>query len=121
MKRLFLTLVMFASMLASVIALSSFVAPKQEYSQTEMNANDKWKVFREKVPYCDVEKKTCKGYGKVWVNTETFQIAFQMEGNGTKYDLSEYTGCDGYNMRFWYDGASKYYYVNIYVPKSVFE
>ena len=108
-------------MLTSVMLFSSFVAPKQECSQIEMNANDNWKLFREKVPYCDVDKKTCVGYGKVWVNTETYQIAFQIDGTSTKYDLSEYTGYDGYNMRFWYKTSSKYYYVSIFVPKSVFE
>ena len=121
MKKIILTLVIFVSMLTSIVVFSSFVVPKQERSKIEMNANDKWKLFREKVPYCDVGEKKCVGYGKVWVNTETYQIAFQIDGQTTRYDLSEYTGYDGYNMRFWYEYTKQYYYVSIYVPRSVFE
>ena len=116
-----MTLVIFVGMLTSVMVLSSFVSPKQECSQTEMNANGNWKRFREKVPYCDAEHKTCKGYGTVWVNTETYQIAFEDDKTADKYDLSEYTGYEGYNMRFWRSSDKSYYYVSIYVPKSAFE
>ena len=110
-------------MIASAMVFSSFTSPKEatsaEYSQSEMATNDAWKLFREKVPYCDAEHDKCEGYGKVWVNTDTYQIAFQPERDGTKYDLSEYTQKEGYNMRFWRNNS--YHYVNIYIPKSVFE
>ena len=48
--------------------MSAFTTAKQDASQIE-NSDDNWKVFREKVPYCDADKDVCMGYGKVWVNT----------------------------------------------------
>ncbi len=60
----------------------------------------------------------CEGYGIVWVNTDTYQVAFSLSQNGKKYDLSEYTDKKGYNMRFWYN--SKYHYINVYIPNAVF-
>lgn len=118
-KNLILTLLLFASSLTSVMVLSSFVAPNQECSLTEMNDNNNWKLFRENVPYCDGANDVCEGYGYVWVNTETYQIAFSVQKSGTKFDLSEYTDIKGYNMRFWMN--YKYHYVNIFIPKSAFE
>lgn len=119
MKKIVLTLVMFVCLIANAMVLSSFVVPKQENTQIKASG-DNWKKFRENVPYCDADGKSCVGYGIVWVNTDTYQIAFSIDGYSTKYDLSEYTGCDGYNMRFWHKGNSKYYYVNIFIPKSAF-
>lgn len=119
MKKNFLTLVILVSTIISVMVLSSFVVPKQEYSQTEVSASDNWKLFREQVPYCYEDKDACAGYGFVWVNTETYQIAFSIRRDGIKYDLSEYADKKGYNMRFWFN--SQYYYVNIFIPKSAFE
>lgn len=107
-------------MTAGAMMLSAFTTPKQdaktEYSQIKMN--DSWKKFREGVAYCDGDKGTCVGTGDVWVNTDTYQVQFRKNGN--KYDLTEYTGKDGYNMRFWDGGAEKYYYVNIYIPAAAF-
>lgn len=123
MKKIFISLVIFTGMIASVMVFSSFNLPKEEtsteYLQSKMATNDAWKLFRENVPYCDAEHDKCEGYGKVWVNTDTYQVAFQPDGYQTKYDLSEYTKKEGYNMRFWW--SNSFHYVNIYVPKSVFE
>lgn len=124
MKKLLISMTLLIGMVAGVMVLSSFTTPKQnaktECSQSEVAA-DSWKLFRENVPYCDPAKKTCIGYGFVWVNTDTYQITFSISKTGSKYDLSEYTKEEGYNMRFWHSPNSKYFYVNIYVPKSVFE
>jgi len=122
MKKYLFSTFMIAIMVAGAMMLSSFTTPKQnsktKSSQIEMNGG--WKIFRENVPYCDGDKGVCEGTGYVWVNTDTYQVAFSFSttSNCTKYDLSEYTGKDGYNMRFWYN--SKYHYVNIYIPAAAF-
>ena len=120
MKKYLLTLALFAGIISGTMVFSSFTTPKHVCSLIEMNANN-WKKFREKVPYCDAEHDVCMGYGTVWVNTETYQIAFEDDKTSDKYDLSEYNGKKGYNMRFWRGWDKAYYYVNIYVPKSAFE
>lgn len=122
MKRIITTMAIAAGMMASVMMFSSFTTPKQSSLSIEMNANN-WKLFREKVPYCDAGKDVCAGYGYVWVNTETYQVAISLSINpsSVKYDLSEYSGKEGYNMRFWHESNKTYYYVNIYIPKSAFE
>lgn len=119
-KKIFVTATLLVAIIASAMVFSSFKAPKENttISKIEMNAST-WKKFREGVAYCDGDKGTCMGTGDVWVNTDTYQIQFRI-GNG-KYDLTEYTGKDGYNMRFWHSGADKYYYVNIFIPRSAFD
>lgn len=121
MKKVLLTMVVLVGMTAGAMTLSAFTTPKQEAktecSQNKMNA-DNWKLFREGVAYCDGDTGTCVGTGDVWVNTETYQIRFRK--SATNYDLTEYTGKDGYNMRFWDGGAKKYYYVYIYIPAAAF-
>ena len=107
-----LTVIVVGAMtLSSFTSLSKTISTEKEYSL----ASDDWKLFREHVPYCDGGEK-CMGYGTVWVNTDTYQVAFSVGGN--MYDLAEYTKKDGYNMRFWYN--DQYCYVNIYVPRSAF-
>ena len=107
---------------AGAMTLSAFTTPKQdaktktESSQTKMN--DSWKKFREGVAYCDGDNGTCKGTGDVWVNTDTYQVQFRI--GSARYDLTEYTGKDGYNMRFWHKTHECYYYVNIYIPAAAF-
>ena len=122
MKKVLLTMAVLIGMTVGAMTLSAFTTPKQdsrtEYSPTKMN-DDNWKKFREGVAYCDGDKGTCMGTGDVWVNTETYQVQFRK--GGKKYDLTEYTGKDGYNMRFWDGGDSKYYYVNIYIPAAAFK
>ena len=110
---------LFACAVVGAMTLSAFTSTKQNASQIE-NGADYWKVFREKVPYCDADKDICMGYGKVWVNTDTYQVAFEPECC-KRTDLSEYTEKKGYNMRFWLDSKKTYYYVNIYIPRSAFE
>lgn len=121
-KKILFAMSMIAVMAAGAMALSAFTTSKHDATQVGMNADDNWKVFREKVPYCDGDKDVCMGYGKVWVNTETYQVAFEPDCCSRR-DLSEYTGKTGYNMRFWADFANPecYYYVNIYIPRSAFE
>ncbi|MCQ2306244.1 MAG: hypothetical protein MJ000_01600 [Bacteroidales bacterium] len=119
-KKFLLTISMIFAFTTVVATLSSFTTPKQDVKSecSQIKADDDWMLFRENVPYCDVDTQTCEGYGYVWVNKANYQIAFSITKTGKKYDLAEYTGKDGYNMRFWYN--SKYHYVNIYVPSSVF-
>ena len=120
-KKVLLTMVMIAVLAVGAMMLSAFTNAKQnakfECAQTVMDDDD-WIIIRENVPYCDADKDVCEGYGIVWGNTETYQVAFSMGKATTKYDLSEYTKKEGYNMRFWHD--SKYYYVNIYIPRNAF-
>lgn len=110
---------MIAIMAAGTMMLSAFTIQKQEATQTEMTADDDWKCIKENVPYCDADKGVCEGYGKVWVNTDTKQVAFSINGQTTKYDLSSYRGKEGYNHRFWYEKA--YHYVNVTIPRSAFD
>ena len=118
-NKVVLTIAVLAVIVVGAMTLSAFTSfrkttsVEKEYSL----ASDDWKLFRENVPYCDGGEK-CMGYGKVWVNTDTYQIAFSRNGYAEKYDLAEYTKKEGYNMRFWWNNA--YYYVNIYVPRSAF-
>jgi len=123
MKKVLLTMAVLIGLTTGVMTLSAFTTPKHdaktECSNTKMN-DDNWKKFREKVPYCDGDKDMCMGYGTVWVNTDTYQVAFEDDKTSHKYDLSEYTKKEGYNMRFWRSSDSKYYYVNIYIPASAF-
>lgn len=107
-------------MLIGAMTLSAFTAPRNTASSEDeyILASNNWKLFRENVPYCDGDKGVCEGTGKVWVNTDTYQVAFSIDGYSTKYDLSEYTGKDGYNMRFWYN--NKYHYISVYIPNAAF-
>ncbi len=116
MKKLLIVMSVLIGMMAGAMMLSAFTTPKQDCSQVEMN--DGWKLFRENVPYCDGDKGTCEGYGYVYVNTDTYQVAFSLSRGSNKYDLSYYDKKDGYNMRFYYGG--KYYYISIYIPDAVF-
>ena len=122
MKKLLMTTALLVVMSAGAMMLSSFTTPKQdskaESSQIQMN-DSPWKVFRENVPYCDGDNDVCKGKGKVWVNTDTYQVAFEPDCCA-RTDLSEYTYKKGYNMRFWADWNKCYYYVNIYIPAAAF-
>lgn len=126
-KNLFVTAILLIGMIAGAMVFSSFKAPKQEKNTetTSIAMGDDWKVIRENVPYCDADANACAGYGKVWINKDTYQVAFQVtSGLGdttTKFDLAEYTGKDGYNMRFYYKNKDKYYYVNLYIPSAVFD
>lgn len=103
-------MVVLAVIATGAMMLSAFTTPKQDCSQVEMN--DGWKLFRENVPYCDGDKGTCLGTGDVWVNTETSQVQIRIYATGT-YDLVEYRGKDGYNMRFWHGKKNMYCYVMI--------
>lgn len=119
MKKI-LTIAVLVGMTAGAMMLSAFTSPKQdaktECSQIQMN--DDWKVFRENVAYCNGDTDMCEGRGKVWVNTDTYQVAFQPDVSSYKFDLTEYTKKDGYNMRFWWNDA--YHYVNVYIPAAAF-
>lgn len=119
-KKLFVTATLFIGMIAGAMVFSSFKAPKEEKSTNaaQIQMNDSWKKFREGVAYCDGEKDACMGRGDVWVNTDTYQVVIRI-GN-VNYDLSEYTGKRGYNMRFWFSPNEVYYYVNIYIPAAAF-
>ena len=103
--------------------LSAFTTPKQDAkAKCSVTETQEWKVFREQVPYCDGDKGICEGYGTVYINNDTYQVAFKpccSDCNCNKYDLAEYTKKDGYNMRFWYNSA--YHYVNIYIPSAAWE
>lgn len=107
---------------AGAIMLSAFTTPKQikktECSQFKMNSG--WKCYRENVPYCDGES-SCAGYGEVWINNDTYQVAFKVQSgsvldHNTKYDLASSTALKGYNMRFY--ASNKYWYVNLYIPDA---
>ena len=122
MKKMLFILAVFSGIAASAMTLSAFttlnktnITEEKEYT---LAANDNWKKIRENVPYCDGDG-SCEGYGSVWVNNDTYQVAFTIEGGSTKYDLAEYTSKEGYNMRFWYN--NKYHYVNIYIPSAAFD
>lgn len=120
-NKVIITIAVLAVTIIAAMTLSAFTTynnstvAENEYT---LAANDGWKLFRENVPYCDGDKDMCEGYGIVWVNTDTYQVAFSLSQNGKKYDLSEYTDKKGYNMRFWYN--SKYHYINVYIPNAVF-
>ena len=93
------------------MVLSSFTTTKQN-AKTELSTDDDWKCIRENVPYCDADKDMCSGYGYVWKNLDTKQLAFSFSKGGDKYNLSRYRG-QNYNYRFWYDSSDKYYYVSL--------
>jgi hypothetical protein len=120
-NKVVLTMAVLAVIVVGAMTLSAFTSlgnatsTEKEYSL----ASSDWKLFRENVPYCDGGEK-CMGYGKVWVNTDTYQVAFDAENTCGKTDLSEYTGKDGYNMRFWNCSLKQFCYVNIFVPRSAF-
>ena len=122
MKKVLLTLAVLVGMTAGAMMLSAFTTSKQdaktECSQIQMN-DDNWKLFREKVAYCDGDKDVCVGQGDVWVNTDTYQAQIRLS-TGYCLDLTDYTGKEGYNMRFWHTGDKKYYYVYINIPASAF-
>ena len=84
------------------------------------NNEDAWKLFRENVAYCDGDKDMCEGTGKVWVNTETYQAAFTFSNGTTKFDLTQSSKKEGYNMRFWCGPKKKYYYIYINIPASAY-
>ena len=124
MKKTLFTIAAFAVMIVGAMTLSAFTSTHNtitdEYNYL-LAANDGWKQFRVNVPYCDGDN-TCMGTGTVWVNTDTYQVAFQADSYPScgKMDMGEYTGKDGYNMRFWHCSLKKYCYVNIFVPNSAF-
>ena len=113
MKKVFMTMIILAGMTAGAMMLSSFATAKQDakVENSQIQMNDDWELFREGVAYCDGDTGQCKGTGNVWVNTKTYQA--QMRIGSNKYDLTDYTGKDGYNMRFWHRSHEKYYYVYI--------
>ena len=94
------------------MVLSSFTTTKQN-AKIELSTDDEWTCIRDNVPYCDADKDMCSGYGYVWRNADTKQLAFtfKKETKATKYNLSRYRG-QNYNYRFWYYQDSKYYYVS---------
>ena len=114
-------MVMLVVMSAGAMMLSSFATSKQdakaESSQIQMN-DSPWKKFRERVAYCDGDTDQCVGQGDVWVNTDTYQA--QIRFDRYEYDLTDYTGKEGYNMRFWHSWHKKYYYVYINIPASAY-
>ena len=123
MKKILMTMAMLVVMLAGAMMLSSFATSKQdakaESSQIQMN-DSPWKLFHSGVAYCDGDTDQCMGTGDVWVNTDTYQVKIQLKGDnspkkGGGRDLTEYTGKDGYNYRFWHVGERAYYYVYINV------
>ena len=77
--------------------------------------NDDWELFRSNVAYCDGDNDRCMGTGDVYFNTRTYQFKIDVfhDNNHYKYDLTEYTSKEGYNMRFWDTKKSTYYYVYI--------
>ncbi len=110
---------------AGAIVVSAFSTPTQvvktEFSQFKTNSG--WKCYRENVPYCDSES-SCAGYGKVWINNDTYQVAFEVDkgsagGSNTKWDLASSTALKGYNMRFY--ANNKYWYVNLYIPDAAWK
>ena len=108
-------MIMFAGMSAGVMMLTAFTTPEQnakaKSSQIQMNDDD-WLLYREGVNYCDGDNGTCMGRGDVYINRNTYQVKIRIDGIGF-FDLTEYTGKDGYNYRFWYEGSRVkcYYYV----------
>lgn len=121
MKKIMMTMAVLVGMTAGAMMLSSFATPKQdaspESSQLQMN-DDAWKLVRSDVAYCDGDTDQCKGTGDVWVNTDTHQAKIQLDirltpKSGGGYDLTKYTGKQGYNYRFWHSEKNCYYYVYI--------
>lgn len=121
MKKTLFTIGMFAILATSAIMFSAFTSPKHEtkteFSQNEMN--DPWKKVREGVAICDGEN-ACIGTGDIYVNEETGQgritiinIIGCSNCKSDKYDLTAYSGKDGYNFRFWCSRISKYCYVMV--------
>lgn len=121
-KNLFVTAILLIGMIAGAMVFSSFKAPKQEKNTNvkQIEMQGPWKLFREQVTYCDGDTGRGIGKGNVWVNTETYQVQMRIGTSQTKYDLTEYTGKDGFNMRFWHDTAQTYYYINLYIPAQAF-
>lgn len=122
MKKLLIVTAVLLGMMAGAMMLSAFTTPKQdakaECSQSEMG--DPWKLMREGVAFCDGDNGTCLGTGDIYVNEDTYQVRITIKSypgsnscyNKT-YDLTDYTGKDGYNMRFWCGCTSKYCYVMV--------
>ena len=117
MKKTMMTTAMLVVMAAGVMMLSAFVTPKQdakaESSQIQMS-DDAWKLFHSSVAYCDGDTDQCIGRGDVWINTDTYQVKFLISGyghgnKGDGFDLTEYTGKNGYNYRFWHPDKKKYH------------
>ena len=114
---------MLVVMAAGAMMLSSFATSKQdakaESSQIQMN-DDAWKLFHSGVAFCNGDTDQCVGRGDVWVNTDTYQVKIQPTGYkspkiGGGFDLTEYSGKQGYNYRFWHSDKKEYYYVYINV------
>lgn len=125
MKKVILTMTLVAGVIAGALAFSAFTTSKHyernEGTQITVNDNDAWKIFRENVAYCDGDKDMCEGTGYVWVNTETYQAAFSFSKGGAKFDLTQSSKKEGYNMRFWVGGnKNKYYYIYINIPESAY-
>ena len=100
---------------AGAMMLSAFATSKQdakaESSQIEMNDDD-WKLVREDVAYCS-EEGQCLGRGEVYINRNNGQLRFRY--NYRNFDLTEYTGVDGYNYRFWNENLSPSRYCYVYI------
>lgn len=124
MKKIILTMTLIAGVVAGAMTLSAFTTTKNNEKSADakitVNDNDAWKLFRENVAYCDGDKDMCEGTGYVWVNTDTYQAAFSFTKGGTKYDLTQSSKKEGYNMRFWYGDKKKYYYIYINIPQSAY-
>jgi len=122
MKKTLLTIGMFAILATSAIMFSAFTTPKHE-TRTECSQNemgDPWKKMRSGVAICNGDTDACMGTGDIYVNEDTKQVKIRVRTFGTAtfsdksnydYDLTVYTGKDGYNMRFWYEG--QYCYVMV--------
>lgn len=122
-KQILYTTTMIVVMVFGAMVFSAFTKPNHDTQlaciNTGMNDNNNWKLFRENVAYCDGEKDVCSGTGYVWINTDTYQIAFSFSrgSSSTKYDLTQTSKKEGYNMRFWYN--NRYWYVYINVPEPI--
>jgi len=125
MKKVFLTITLIAGIVAGTMTLSAFTTAKHNErcanTKITVNNDDAWKLFREGVSYCDGDTDVCMGTGYVWVNTDTYQTAFSYtKTTDYKYDLTQSSKKDGYNMRFWDDNKQKYYYIYINIPESAY-
>lgn len=123
MKKIILTMTLIAGVVAGSMTLSAFTTAKHNErcanTKITVNNDDAWKLFKEGVSYCDGDKDVCMGTGCVWVNTD-YQTAFSYNKTGPKYDLTQSSKKDGYNMRFWDNHKDKYFYIYINIPESAY-
>ena len=118
MKKVLIVTAVLIGMMVGAMMLSAFTTPKQDAkAECSKIENDDWVKMREGVAYCDGDNGTCLGTGDIYVNEDTYQVRIQIKTpssySGNKYDLTDYTGKDGYNMRFWHSGLKKYCYVMV--------